>query len=167
MAYLCRAWENSCDFTIDMLKCNTKHTNINFALVVFAVGHLLKLALVTTSPSLPYPCPECGRVLQDRIGLINHFRTNRVNQTWHHHHHRIRYGHHRKRWMNNSILFRDLSGWAQDMLTATLYSCWSRVNTMMPCHAPLILCYTCTVEPFLGDQPFCRQKRSLKTGGLS
>ena len=27
--------------------------NINFALVVFAVGPLLQLALVTTSPSLP------------------------------------------------------------------------------------------------------------------
>ena len=26
----------------------------SFALVVFAVGHLLQLALVTTSPSLPY-----------------------------------------------------------------------------------------------------------------
>ena len=26
MAYLCRAWEDSGDFTLDMLKCNTKHT---------------------------------------------------------------------------------------------------------------------------------------------
>ena len=28
MAYLCRAWEDSCDFTLDMLKCNTEHTTI-------------------------------------------------------------------------------------------------------------------------------------------
>ena len=37
----------------------------------------------TTSPSAgpTYPCPECGRVLQARIGLISHLRTHRVNQT--------------------------------------------------------------------------------------
>ena len=28
MAYLCRAWQDSCDFTLDMLKCYTKHTTI-------------------------------------------------------------------------------------------------------------------------------------------
>ena len=28
-----------------------------------------------------YPCPECGRVLQARIGLVSHIRTHRVNQT--------------------------------------------------------------------------------------
>ena len=52
MAYLCRAWEDSCDFTLDMLKCNTKHTLYylraeTFALVVCAVGHLLQLAPVS------------------------------------------------------------------------------------------------------------------------
>ena len=37
----------------------------------------------TTSASAgpTYPCPECGRVLQARIGLISHLRTHRVNQT--------------------------------------------------------------------------------------
>ena len=55
MAFFCRAWEDSRDFTPDMLKDNTKHSRAErFALVVFAVGHLLQLALVTTSPSLPY-----------------------------------------------------------------------------------------------------------------
>ena len=54
------AWEDLCDFTLDMLKCNTKHTTIvrkQVSLVVFAVGPLLQLALVTTTvciPSLPY-----------------------------------------------------------------------------------------------------------------
>ena len=28
MAYLRRAWEDSCDFTLDMLQCNTKHTTV-------------------------------------------------------------------------------------------------------------------------------------------
>ena len=58
----------------------------------------------TTSASVgpTYPCPECGRVLQARIGLISHLRTHRVNQTRHRHHHRRSYGHHRKRWTNNS-----------------------------------------------------------------
>ena len=32
----------------------------------------------------------------------------------------------------------NLSGLAQDMLTATLYSCWSSVNTMMSCPACLV-----------------------------
>ena len=41
------------------------------------------------------------RVLQARIGLISHLCTHRVNQTWHHHQHRRRYGHNRKRWTNN------------------------------------------------------------------
>ena len=55
MAYLCRAWEDSLDFnTPGMLKRITKHRMESFALVVFYVGHLLQLALVTTSPSLPY-----------------------------------------------------------------------------------------------------------------
>ena len=36
--------------------------------------------------------PECGRVLQARIGLISHLRTYEAN------HHRRRYGHHQKRW---------------------------------------------------------------------
>ena len=34
-----------------------------------------------TSTGPTYPCPECGRVLQARIGLISHLRTHRVNQT--------------------------------------------------------------------------------------
>ena len=55
-----------------------------------------------TSAGPTYPCPECGRVLQARIGLISHLRTHRVNQTWHRHHHRRSYGHHRKRLTNNS-----------------------------------------------------------------
>ena len=48
MAYFCRAWVDSRDFTRDMLKCNTTyyHRVESFALVVFAVGHLLQLALV-------------------------------------------------------------------------------------------------------------------------
>ena len=56
MAYFCRAWVDSRDFTRDMLKGNTTyyHRVESFALVVFAVGHLLQLALVITSPSLPY-----------------------------------------------------------------------------------------------------------------
>ena len=57
---LCRAWEDSCDFTLDLLKCNTKHILPSCghicisALVVCAVGHMLQLGRVTTSPSLPY-----------------------------------------------------------------------------------------------------------------
>ena len=56
MAYLCRTSEDSCDFTLDMLKCNT---NIlpscgNICISGFHVGHLIQLALVTTSPSIPY-----------------------------------------------------------------------------------------------------------------
>ena len=36
--------------------------------------------------------PECGRVLQARIGLISHLCTHRANQSWHHqHHHRRSY----------------------------------------------------------------------------
>ena len=35
----------------------------------------------STSAGTTYPCPECGRVLQARIGLISHLRTHRVNQT--------------------------------------------------------------------------------------
>ena len=31
--------------------------------------------------SCPSRCPECGRVLQTRIGLISHLRTHMVNQT--------------------------------------------------------------------------------------
>ena len=57
MAYSCRAWEDLPDCTRDMLKCVTKHTVIvhaeTFAIVVFAVGHMLQLALVTTSPISP------------------------------------------------------------------------------------------------------------------
>ena len=34
-----------------------------------------------TSAEPTYPCPECGRVLQARIGLISHLRTHKVNQT--------------------------------------------------------------------------------------
>ena len=34
-----------------------------------------------TSTGPTYPCPECGRVLQARIGLIIHLRAHRVNQT--------------------------------------------------------------------------------------
>ena len=34
----------------------------------------------STSASPTYPCPECGRVLQARIGLISHLRTHRVHQ---------------------------------------------------------------------------------------
>ena len=34
----------------------------------------------STSAGPTYPCPECGRVLQARIGLISHLRTHRVNQ---------------------------------------------------------------------------------------
>ena len=52
----------------------------------------------STSAGPTYPCPECGRALQARIGLISHLRTHRVNETGHHHHHHRRsYGHHRKR----------------------------------------------------------------------
>ena len=29
LSYLCRAWEDSCDFTLDMLKCNTTNNNNN------------------------------------------------------------------------------------------------------------------------------------------
>ena len=64
----------------------------------------------TITPTGPtYPCPECGRVLQARIGLIIHLRAHGVNQTLHHHHHhhRISYGHHRKRWTNNiQVIFQ-------------------------------------------------------------
>ena len=35
----------------------------------------------STSAGPTYPCPKCGRVLQTRIGLISHLRTQRVNQT--------------------------------------------------------------------------------------
>ena len=36
----------------------------------------------STSAGPTYPCPECGRVLQARIGrLTSHLRTHRVNQT--------------------------------------------------------------------------------------
>ena len=49
----------------------------------------------STSAGPTYPCPECGRALQARIGLISHLRTHRVNETGHHH--RRSYGHHRKR----------------------------------------------------------------------
>ena len=42
----------------------------------------------STSAGPTYPCPECGRALQARIGLISHLRTHRVNKTGHHHHHR-------------------------------------------------------------------------------
>ena len=42
---------DSREFTHDMLKCNTKQKN--YHRVVFDVGHLLQLALVTTSPILP------------------------------------------------------------------------------------------------------------------
>ena len=35
----------------------------------------------STSAGPTYPCPECGRVLQARIGLISHLRIHRVNQT--------------------------------------------------------------------------------------
>ena len=35
----------------------------------------------STSAGPTYPCPECGRVLQARIGLISHLRTHMVNQT--------------------------------------------------------------------------------------
>ena len=35
----------------------------------------------STSAGPTYPCPECGRVLQDRIGLISHLPTHMVNQT--------------------------------------------------------------------------------------
>ena len=34
-----------------------------------------------TSTGPTYQCPECGRVLQARIGLISHLRTHKVNQT--------------------------------------------------------------------------------------
>ena len=34
-----------------------------------------------TSTGPTYPCPECGRVLQARIGLISLLPTHRVNQT--------------------------------------------------------------------------------------
>ena len=34
----------------------------------------------STSAGPTYPCPECGRVLHARIGLISHLRTHRVNQ---------------------------------------------------------------------------------------
>ncbi len=34
-----------------------------------------------SSTGRTYPCPECGRVLQARIGLISHLRSHRVNQT--------------------------------------------------------------------------------------
>ena len=34
-----------------------------------------------TSTGSTYPCLECGRVLQARIGLISHLRTHRFNQT--------------------------------------------------------------------------------------
>ena len=51
----------------------------------------------STSAGRTYPCPECGRALQARLGLISHLRTHRVNETGHHHHHRKSYGHHRKR----------------------------------------------------------------------
>ena len=39
----------------------------------------------STSQGPTYPCLECGRVLQARIGLISHLRTHRANQSWHHH----------------------------------------------------------------------------------
>ena len=55
------------------------------------------LSTTSTSAGPTYPCPECGRVLQARIGLISHLRTHRVN------HHRRSYGHHRKRWTNNAL----------------------------------------------------------------
>ena len=35
----------------------------------------------STSAGPTYPCPECGRVLQARIGLISHLRTHMVHQT--------------------------------------------------------------------------------------
>ena len=35
----------------------------------------------STSAGPTYPCPECGRVLQARIGLISHLRTHRANQS--------------------------------------------------------------------------------------
>ena len=47
-------------------------------------ARLYSLTITSTGPT--YPCPECGRVLQARIGLISHLRTHRVNQTRHHHH---------------------------------------------------------------------------------
>ena len=37
--------------------------------------------ITSTSAGPTYPCPECGIVLQARIGLISHLRTHRVNQT--------------------------------------------------------------------------------------
>ena len=35
----------------------------------------------SASAGTTYPCSECGRVLQARIGLISHLRTHKVNQT--------------------------------------------------------------------------------------
>ena len=35
----------------------------------------------STSADQTYPCPECGRVLQAIIGLINHLCTHRANQS--------------------------------------------------------------------------------------
>ena len=41
-----------------------------------------RLYSTTSAPAGPtYPCPQCGRVLQARIGLISHLSTHRVNQT--------------------------------------------------------------------------------------
>ena len=36
---------------------------------------------ISTSAGPTYSCPECGRVLQARIGLVSHLHTDRVNQT--------------------------------------------------------------------------------------
>ena len=61
----------------------------------------------STSAGPTYPSPECGRVLQARIGLISHIRTHRANQPWHHHHHHRRsYGLHRTRWTNKKKRLR-------------------------------------------------------------
>ena len=83
-------------------------TNDNYSEIklcsIFRIEYkAISLCSVETFYVLTYPCPECGRVLQARSGLISHLRTHRVNQTWHHHHHHHRrsYGHHRKRWTNN------------------------------------------------------------------
>ena len=42
-------------------------------------ARLYSPTIASTGPT--YPCPECGRVLQARIGLVSHLRTHRVNQT--------------------------------------------------------------------------------------
>ena len=59
---------------------------------LLAKAILYSPTITSTGPT--YPCPECGRVLQARIGQVSHPRTHMVNQTWHHHHHHRRsYGH--------------------------------------------------------------------------